>query len=149
MSTSSQLQRSAALLREVALGYPQVHEDHPWGELAFKVGAKVFLFLSVAPERVSLSVKLPHSGTAALDRPFAEPTHYGLGKHGWVTASFGPGDAPPIPLLRAWIDESYRAIAPKKVVSLLAGGAAPTAPAREVRKSAVKRVPAARRRGAR
>jgi hypothetical protein len=36
-----------------------------------------------------------------------------------VTATFGPKDTPPIDLLEDWIDESYRAQAPKKLVSSL------------------------------
>ena len=48
---------------------------------------------------------------------FAEPTGYGLGKHGWVTATFEPGDAIPLDLIREWIDESYRAVAPKSVLA--------------------------------
>ena len=66
---------------------------------------------------LGLSVKLPGSATLALDLPFASPTGYGLGKSGWVTARFGPRQKPPLDLLRQWIDESYRAVAPKKLVA--------------------------------
>ncbi len=55
----------------------------------------------------------------AVDLPFAEPTGYGLGKSGWVTASFTKVADVPLDLLKSWIDESYRAIAPKKLVKLL------------------------------
>lgn len=56
----------------------------------------------------------------ALMLPFAEPTGYGLGKSGWVTATFNAGEkAPPVALLKQWLDESYRAIAPKKLVKAL------------------------------
>jgi predicted DNA-binding protein (MmcQ/YjbR family) len=50
---------------------------------------------------------------------FASPTGYGLGKSGWITARFGKKDKVPLGLLEAWIDESYRAIAPKAVVKSL------------------------------
>jgi predicted DNA-binding protein (MmcQ/YjbR family) len=43
-----------------------------------------------------------------------------LGKSGWVSARLAKGDEVPLPLLREWIDESYEAIAPKR----LAGGKA-------------------------
>ena len=59
------------------------------------------------------------SGLAA-DLPFAEPTGYGLGKSGWVTARFTKVSDVPMELLEKWIDESYRAIAPKKLVKSLA-----------------------------
>ena len=51
--------------------------------------------------------------------PFAKPTGYGLGKSGWVTATFAAGDEPPVEMFKAWIDESYRAQAPKKLVKSL------------------------------
>ena len=43
-----------------------------------------------------------------------------LGKSGWVTATFHKGDRPPFDILKSWIDESYRAIAPKKLSKKLA-----------------------------
>ena len=63
-----------------------------------------------------MTVKLPQSATLALGLPFASPTGYGLGKSGWVTSHFDPGDKPPLEVLKQWIDESYRAVAPKKFV---------------------------------
>src|SRR5688572_1731177 len=77
------------VLREFALRYPGAHEEFPWGERVIKVKGKVFLFLGKGAEGLSLSVKLPQSGMLALDLPFTSPTGYGLGKSGWVTASFG------------------------------------------------------------
>ena len=51
--------------------------------------------------------------------PFAEPTGYGLGKHGWVTATVDAGRNTSMSTFEAWIDESYRSVAPKKVVASL------------------------------
>jgi predicted DNA-binding protein (MmcQ/YjbR family) len=109
-----------ATLRAHALSYPEAREDFPWGERVLKVRGKVFVFLG-RPEGggLGLSVKLPGSATLALDLPFASPTGYGLGKAGWVTARFGPRAKPPLALLKQWIDESYRAVAPKKLVGAL------------------------------
>jgi predicted DNA-binding protein (MmcQ/YjbR family) len=108
-------------LRKQALGYPEVHEDFPWGESLFKVRKKGFLFMRLDEKggSLGLSVKLPQSGASALMLPFAEPTGYGLGKAGWVTASFKAGDKVPMPLLREWLEESYRANAPKTIVAKL------------------------------
>jgi predicted DNA-binding protein (MmcQ/YjbR family) len=106
-------------LREIALGLPGVREDHPWGHSAFKVKEKAFLFMATEEGGLSLSVKLPQSGLMALSLPFAAPTGYGLGKSGWVTASFSSKDRPPLPVLAEWTLESYRAIAPKKLLATL------------------------------
>ena len=105
-------------LRAFALKYPESHEDRPWGEYAIKVRGKVFLFIGDS-QGLGLSLKLPKSREFALEYPFCEPTRYGLGKSGWVTARFAAKEKPPLDILQAWIDESYRAIAPKKLVAAL------------------------------
>jgi predicted DNA-binding protein (MmcQ/YjbR family) len=117
---NSKAKRVEKKLRDIALAYPGAREEFPWGERVVKVGKKVFVFMGT-PESggLGLSVKLPNSGTMALMFPFATPTGYGLGKSGWVSARFEPGDAPPLELLRAWIDESYRAVAPKTMIARL------------------------------
>ena len=88
-------------------------------------------------------MKLPQSRLMALGLPFASPTGYGLGKSGWVSVQFGPREKPPMDLMRAWIDESYRAVAPKKLVATLpaaepadAGPRPKNAAAREDRRAA-------------
>src|SRR5689334_11454996 len=115
----SSLTQAAAVFRECAMGYPDAIEDHPWGESAFKVNKKVFLFMSLHKGVLRLTTKLPKSRRQALKRPFASPTGYGLGKSGWVTAAFERGDDMPVELLSDWIDESFRAIAPKRLVAYL------------------------------
>jgi hypothetical protein len=55
----------------------------------------------------------------ALDLPYAKPTGYGLGKSGWVSFTPTPGQMPPLEQMKEWIDESYRAQAPRKLVKEL------------------------------
>jgi predicted DNA-binding protein (MmcQ/YjbR family) len=117
----SSVQSLEAALRAHALSYPETREDFPWGERAIKVKDKVFLFLRAEEKEVSFSVKLPKTGYQALALPFVEPTHYGLGRHGWVTARLPAGGRHSLADLEAWIDESYRAVAPKKLVAQLDG----------------------------
>jgi predicted DNA-binding protein (MmcQ/YjbR family) len=114
-----------ARLRTFALSLPGAYEEFPWGERVAKVAKKVFVFLGKDGDasEAGLSVKLPASRDMALSLPFATPTEYGLGKSGWVTARFTSADAPPLDLLTSWIDESYRAVAPKTLVAQLTGGA--------------------------
>ena len=114
----SPLANAAAALRRFSLSLPESVEDFPWGERVAKVGGKVFVFLGTDPagdSPLSLSVKLPESAEEALTLPFTKPTAYGLGKSGWVTATFANGQRPPVDVLRSWILESYRAVAPKKL----------------------------------
>ena len=106
-----------------ALGFPDAFEDHPWGEDVVKVNKKIFVFFGV-PEKGKLGVhvKLPEAREFAMTFPFTEPTGYGLGKAGWVSATFGSGDDIPVDMLMDWIDESYRAVAPKRLVKQLDEG---------------------------
>jgi predicted DNA-binding protein (MmcQ/YjbR family) len=123
-SNAARTKKVQAVLRAMALGYPGAKEEFPWGERVVKVNKKVFVFLGPDDsEEVGLSVKLPASKEMALMLPFASPTGYGLGKAGWVSASFGPDDEAPLDMLRDWLDESYRAVAPKKLVAQLDAGA--------------------------
>jgi predicted DNA-binding protein (MmcQ/YjbR family) len=114
------LESIRAKLIDLALSYPETFEDHPWGESAIKVRPtnKAFTFISLRDGKLSASFKLPQSRDMAADLPFAEPTHYGMGKYGWVTAHITPKE-PPFDLLKAWLNESFRAVAPKKVVKQL------------------------------
>jgi predicted DNA-binding protein (MmcQ/YjbR family) len=108
-----------AELRRFALGFPGAHEDFPWGESVIKVGKKVFVFLGRSGQGLSISVKLPSSNLLALDLPFTSPTGYGLARGGWVTAQFTKDETPPLDLLRRWVDESYRTVAPRRLVAEL------------------------------
>lgn len=120
--TADEIEQIAAALRAHALSYPEVGEEFPWGESAFKVKGKVFVFMHCQAHELTFSVKLPVSRDMAAALPFTEPTGYGLGKHGWVTVHIKTGSEAPLEMLTDWIDESYRAVAPKKVVAQLDSG---------------------------
>ncbi len=92
----------------------------PWGHSALKVRNKTFVFLNLDENEFSLSVKLPVSRDFALIFDWAEPTGYGLGRSGWITGRFAPGEEIDLELLRRWIAESYKAVAPKKLGTKLA-----------------------------
>lgn len=127
MATSKKKTSPADALRAVGLEYPGAHLKSPWpGHKDLAVKDKTFAYLSVEGEPFSISCKLPGSSVMALTLPFTSPTEYGLGKSGWVTAKFKDGDEVPVELFKQWIDESYRAQAPKKLVAALDGGAKPT-----------------------
>lgn len=114
-------------LRKFGLGYPGAHTKSPWPEhLDLAVNDKTFSYLSIEGQPLSISCKLPQSSVMALNLPFVSPTGYGLGKSGWVTATFSPDQDIPVDLLKEWIDESYRAQAPKRLLAQL-GTAEPPA----------------------
>lgn len=139
--TETKLHPRVAMLRAAALAYPEAREEFPWGDRVVKVRGKIFVFMGVSDGHFGCSLKLPESHALALTLPFASPTPYGLGKSGWVSLR-GPelAEAPDAMLLE-WLDESYRAIAPAKLVAGL--GAPRSAPASKER---VKKAPARRAR---
>jgi len=107
-------------LRAFGLAYPEAHTKSPWpGHLDVAVRDKTFAYVNTTGEPLSVSCKLPQSSAVALMLPFAKPTGYGLGRAGWVTADFAWGEKPPVALLKQWIDESYRAQAPRRLVATL------------------------------
>lgn len=111
-------------LRKLGLAYPEAHYKSPWPEhMDLAVRDKTFAYLSVEGKPLGISCKLPHSCALALELPFTKPTGYGLGRSGWVSASFELHETPPVELLEQWIDESYRAQAPKRLVEQLDAGA--------------------------
>jgi predicted DNA-binding protein (MmcQ/YjbR family) len=106
---------------EFALGLPDAYEDHPWGEDVAKVNKKVFVFLGVDDSAEhGMSVKLRESHDQALSVKGAAPTGYGLGRAGWVSIPFR-NTTPPLDVLKDWVEESYRIVAPKRLVSELDG----------------------------
>jgi predicted DNA-binding protein (MmcQ/YjbR family) len=114
---SKNLSGIAKRLRDYALAFPQTTEAFPWGESAFKVKGKTFVFMRADPNDLSFSVKLSKSHKQALGLPGSEPTRYGLGAKGWVTLR--PTAKTSLDLLLSFADESYRSIAPKQVLAKL------------------------------
>ena len=107
-------------LRAFGLSYPGAHLKSPWpGHKDLAVRDKTFAYLSVEGQPFSIACKLPRSNAAALMLPFSKPAEYGLGKSGWVSAVFSAGETLPVDMLKEWIDESYRAQAPRKLVATL------------------------------
>jgi predicted DNA-binding protein (MmcQ/YjbR family) len=125
-------------LRAFGLKYPGAHTKSPWpGHLDLAVNDKTFAYLPAPGEPFHIGCKLPHSASVALLLPFVKPAGYGLGKSGWVDATPGEKELPPAELFESWIDESYRAQAPKSLLKKLEAGAAVAANA-PAKKPAVK-----------
>src|SRR5688572_24165848 len=86
------------------------------GEPTFRVNGKNFIFTD--PDATSISVKLPKDEAAAIvatDRD-AEPTGYGLGRHGWISVKIPPRTSEKRwRELEEWIRTSYTLVAPKRL----------------------------------
>lgn len=107
-------------VRSFAFGLPEAYEDHPWGESVAKVNKKIFVFFGMPDDaRLNFTVKLPDSNDEALAMEWSSVPGYGLDRGHWVTVA--PPEDAPLELLTAWIEESYRTVAPKKVAKLLDG----------------------------
>jgi predicted DNA-binding protein (MmcQ/YjbR family) len=109
-----------AEVRTFAASLPEAWEDHPWGETAFKVGKKVFVYLSPAPDGSALrfTLKLNEALEEAMAFDWVAPARYGLDRGGWVTGTAPPGI--PAELVNDWILESYRLVAPRRLAGLVA-----------------------------
>ena len=92
-----------------------------WGdEPTFRVNGKNFVFTNQAATGVS--VKLPKEEAAAVvaTDPRAEPTGYGLGRHGWVSVNLdGPIDDGYWTQVEEWVRTSYTLIAPRRLAKLV------------------------------
>ena len=115
------LESARAELTRFAMTFPEAETKAPWPDHSDAVvRGKTFMYLNAPglPD-LKISCKLPFTSASALELSGVSPTGWGLGKSGWVTAEYQPGDEIPLELLKAWIDESYRAQAPKKLVALI------------------------------
>jgi predicted DNA-binding protein (MmcQ/YjbR family) len=107
-------------VRAFALSLPEAYEDTPWeDDVVAKVRGKIFVFLGDATSN-RVTVKLVESHGHALSLEGARPSAYGLGKSGWVTIPLR-GQGVTIALLRDWVEESYRIVAPKRLLADLDG----------------------------
>ena len=85
------------------------------GEPTFRVNDKNFIFTDA--KATGVSVKLPKDEAEAViaSDPGAEPTGYGLGRHGWVSVTIGKADAARWRQVEEWVRTSYTMVAPKKL----------------------------------
>jgi predicted DNA-binding protein (MmcQ/YjbR family) len=107
-------------LEQFALALPEAWADTPWGDRVVKVAKKIFVFLSSeGSDRPGLTVKLPESHDHGLSFEGAVLPGYGLGKHGWVTIYVDGVPKQERDVLFDFVEESYRAVAPKTLVKRL------------------------------
>lgn len=106
-------------LEGFGLSLPEAWLDTPWDEgHVTKVRKKIFAFYGSADEP-GLSVKLDESLDHARSLPGAEPMGYGLGRHGWTYIPVAGLPEEDTDVLLDFIEESYRAVAPKSLIEQL------------------------------
>jgi hypothetical protein len=109
-------------LRDLCLTYPQTSEEIKWENPVFLVHGRIFVLVShVEPDRVGLWLKAGKGVQEAFvgadpDRYFRPPY---LGPKGWLGAWISPECQPIWPVIEDLIDESFRLVAPKRVIALL------------------------------
>ncbi|MDQ3979431.1 MAG: MmcQ/YjbR family DNA-binding protein, partial [Actinomycetota bacterium] len=84
------------------------------------VRGKNFVFTDQTASGVS--VKLPKDEATAVvaTDPLAEPTGYGLGRHGWVSVHIGEGaDHGRWQQLEEWVRTSYCMVAPRTLAKIV------------------------------
>ena len=70
-------------VRAYCLSFPESYEDHPWGDVVFKVGKKIFVFLHETPEGLSVTVKLPPDMRDLYDQYPSTYVPAYVGRYGW------------------------------------------------------------------
>ncbi len=112
-----------ARLEEIVARLPEAErvDIEAWGgEPTFRVRRKTFVFTDQAASGVA--VKLPKDEAAAVvaTDPLAEPTGYGLGRHGWVSVRIGEGaDHARWQQLEEWVRTSYCMVAPRTLAKIV------------------------------
>ena len=108
-------------LRDRALEFPGVAEGDSCVKRAFKARTKGFLYLGEKEMTYNVMLKVGDSVDAATSFCAEQPEQRSIGKTNWVTLHFDSADEPPC-FLNEWIEESYRLLAPRKLVSELEMG---------------------------
>lgn len=118
----TKMRRAEDVLLKFGHMFPEVTEEYPWDHTVLKVRKKTFVFFGgkASPDdRLSVTVKLPMSGEMALTLPHVTPASHGLGKSGWVHLVQTEGEEVDVEMIKGWIEQSYRAVAPKKLIKTL------------------------------
>jgi predicted DNA-binding protein (MmcQ/YjbR family) len=98
-------------LYEHAKTKPDAVEDHPWGEVVFKVRGKIFIFLGMG-DKAAMTVKAEKEELEALlAMPNVEKAPY-VGRYGWVSVRVD--EAEQLELALELIDTSYELIRGKR-----------------------------------
>lgn len=90
------------------------------GEPTFRVNNKNFVFTDKTASGISVKLPKEEADAVVATDPLAEPTGYGLGRHGWVSITIGPKpSADRWKQVEEWVRTSYSMVAPKKLAKII------------------------------
>jgi len=92
-----------------------------WGdEPTFRVNGKNFIFSDQAAEHLSVKLSKDEAAAVVATDPRAEPSGYGLGRHGWISVTLdGKVDNEYWTQVEEWVRTSYTLVAPRKLAKLV------------------------------
>jgi predicted DNA-binding protein (MmcQ/YjbR family) len=92
-----------------------------WGdEPTFRVRNKNFVFTDQAATGLSVKLSKEEAAAVVATDSRAEPTGYGLGRHGWVSVDVGEdADEQRWQQVEEWVRTSYTLVAPKSLAKIV------------------------------
>ena len=90
------------------------------GEPTFRVRGKNFVFSAMDASGISVKLSKEEAEAVVATDPGAEPTGYGLGRHGWVSITIGArASRDRWQQVEEWVRTSYTMVAPKKLAKIV------------------------------
>jgi predicted DNA-binding protein (MmcQ/YjbR family) len=92
-----------------------------WGdEPTFRVRGKNFVFTDQVASGISVKLSKEEAAAVIATDPRAEPTGYGLGRHGWISVEVGDdADESRWREVEEWVRTSYTLVAPKSLAKIV------------------------------
>lgn len=129
MRRKTAIEKAEAELTKFGLTMPETTSGPGWPPTRALYFRKKMFFVfgdrKEMPGHLTMIMKLPISAEMVQDLYFVQESRGWFKQHDWVIARFGPDDdiAAEIPTLKAWMTQSYCAVAPKKFARLVRGDA--------------------------
>jgi predicted DNA-binding protein (MmcQ/YjbR family) len=106
----------AADIQACCVALDGAYEDYPWGQVAYKVGTKMFAAFSGLPVDATNPLRLTLKATlddqaALVQFSHIEPASY-VGRYGWITVRITGPDT--LAHALELIEQSYALVAPKR-----------------------------------
>ena len=91
-----------------------------WGdEPTFRVRGKTFIFSDHRARTLSVKLSKAEAAAVVATDPTAQPTGYGLGRHGWVSVQIGTGGRDRWQQVEEWVRTSYTLVAPRALARIV------------------------------